>query len=212
MFKFKEKLYNKLAIKNQNFKNGFSFIELLLSISIISIGLVGVAGLVVYNLSFSKLSSERLIATNLAQEGIEVVRNIRDSNWLEGNSFDSNISPGLSIPIFTGPGIQKNNDPSDVNKWELANIGGADWKKQVYYDNEIRTLINLKNQFHGQSKFQEVSSNFPDYWEKTLFTRWIEISYPSFDEIKVISIVEWTDRSGNQNTITLEEHLYDWKP
>ena len=35
-----------------------------------------------------------LIASNLSQEGIEVIRNIRDTNWLNGGAFDDSLSIG----------------------------------------------------------------------------------------------------------------------
>ena len=57
-------------------------VEVLIALTVLIIGamgslrLLGVAGV------NNQLTKERVLATNLAREGIEAVRNIRDTNWL----------------------------------------------------------------------------------------------------------------------------------
>src|SRR5438128_2018744 len=43
-------------------------------------------GLAVYALSSAAVSKNSIIASNLAREGVEVVRMMRDSNWLAGEA------------------------------------------------------------------------------------------------------------------------------
>ena len=62
---------------------GFSLLELIITILVVSIGILGTHSVVSYTLSAIGLSASRLTAAYLAQEGIEIVRNIRDTNWLE---------------------------------------------------------------------------------------------------------------------------------
>lgn len=64
-----------------NNEQGFGLMEVIVSIFIILIGLMGVMALVNYSTIAGGTSASRLIAANLAQEGIEVVRNIRDLNF-----------------------------------------------------------------------------------------------------------------------------------
>ncbi|MCK4520858.1 prepilin-type N-terminal cleavage/methylation domain-containing protein [Candidatus Parcubacteria bacterium] len=202
---------------------GFSLLEVLVAITVLIVGLVGAIGLIVYNVSISRASPEKIIAVNLAQEGIEVVRNIRDSNWLAGVVWDQDIPSGNSIPIFTDN--NRNDWPSDPDKWRLSHIGAAEsWKEDVYYDDI--------DKFYGQSKKQSTNpAQFPDDWISTIFTRkititeffvidenprkfaFIKIVMAKFwpDQVKVISQVDWTDRSGNSHTIILENHLYNWR-
>jgi len=61
-------------------KNGFTFIEIIVAITIFSIGILAVLGLMTNNLKLMDQNSTRLQATVLAKEGIELVYNIRDSN------------------------------------------------------------------------------------------------------------------------------------
>lgn len=62
---------------------GFTFLEVLIAIAIISIGLMAGLALMTMTIASSSMGTSQLIAANLAQEGIEVVRNIRDDNWLD---------------------------------------------------------------------------------------------------------------------------------
>ncbi|MBD3282228.1 MAG: prepilin-type N-terminal cleavage/methylation domain-containing protein [Candidatus Portnoybacteria bacterium] len=65
-----------------NFKKGFTLMEVIVSIAIVLTGLIGSIGLIFFSVSGISYNENRLMASNLAQEGIEIVRNIRDSNWL----------------------------------------------------------------------------------------------------------------------------------
>lgn len=63
-----------------------------MAILIIAIGLVGVLSLVIQNIQAQYINKNILIASGLAQEGLELVRNQRDTNWLTpGNSWNQDI-------------------------------------------------------------------------------------------------------------------------
>ena len=44
--------------------------------------------------STSVVVKNNLIAANLAQEGVEVIRGIRDTNWFNGTAFDTGLADG----------------------------------------------------------------------------------------------------------------------
>ncbi len=75
-------------------RNGFTLIEAIVSIGILIIGLTGVLSLANQSLSIASASKTRLVASNLAQEGIEVIRNNRDNNWLAEIPFNSGLLDG----------------------------------------------------------------------------------------------------------------------
>lgn len=68
----------------KNNKKGFGLVELVMAMLILSIALVGILNLMTYLVKASKVNKDKIIALNLAREGIEVLRNVRDSNWLNG--------------------------------------------------------------------------------------------------------------------------------
>ncbi len=77
-----------------NFKKGFTIIELTIVVFILAVGIVGIMGLVSRIFNYTNLISSKLIAAYLSQEGIEIVRNIRDSNWIEEDTWDSGLTTG----------------------------------------------------------------------------------------------------------------------
>ena len=67
-------------------------IEVVSTIFIITVGAVGVFGLVYQTFVFTTVAPPKLTAAYLAQEGIEIVRNIRDTNWLRGLAWDTGLT------------------------------------------------------------------------------------------------------------------------
>ncbi len=76
--------------KNKNQK-GFSLLEVAIAVSIITIGFIGVSSLSNQSLQVEQTNRNTIIASMLAQEGLEIVRNIRDENWLEGRDFKDGL-------------------------------------------------------------------------------------------------------------------------
>ena len=64
----------------RNFGQGL--LEMVIAVALVIAIVVSVLFLVNTNLTGQKESEFQIVAANLAREGIEVVRNIRDSNWL----------------------------------------------------------------------------------------------------------------------------------
>jgi Tfp pilus assembly protein PilV len=70
----------------------FTLIETIVAISILTVGILAVSSLISYFISVSSISRQRLIAAYLAQEGIEIVKNIRDTNFISGTAWDSGLT------------------------------------------------------------------------------------------------------------------------
>ncbi len=75
-------------------RQGFTLLEVIFAITIISVAMISVLGLFRYIVLAGRLSSDKFIASNLAQEGVELVRSVRDSNWLAGSpvAWDNRIN------------------------------------------------------------------------------------------------------------------------
>jgi Tfp pilus assembly protein PilV len=79
-------------------KKGFSLGEIMLSIFVLSIGLVGTIGLIANNIKNASDTRDSIIASELVQEGVELVRNIRDNNWIAGRTtFDGVFLPAGAV-------------------------------------------------------------------------------------------------------------------
>lgn len=80
----------KPEIKKNN--SGISILEVIVAMTIITIGLVGVLSLVIQNVRAYYVNRYVLMAAGLAQEGLELVRNVRDLNWLtQGNAWKQGL-------------------------------------------------------------------------------------------------------------------------
>ncbi|MDP2909936.1 MAG: prepilin-type N-terminal cleavage/methylation domain-containing protein [bacterium] len=75
-------------------KFGFTMIEVMGAIFILSVGILGSYIIIQNTLALTFSSASRLSAAYLAEEGIEIVRNIRDTNWVSGNSWDYGLADG----------------------------------------------------------------------------------------------------------------------
>ncbi len=68
--------------KSPGFGSGFSIVEVVIALGIVTVALLGIVSLVVQNIQVKGMNKNYLLASALAQEGLELVRNMRDSNWL----------------------------------------------------------------------------------------------------------------------------------
>lgn len=73
-------------------QKGQTMLELIITIGIIVSSVMAILGLVIATTKTSSASKAQILATNLAREGIEIARSIRDNNWLSmdvgvANSF-----------------------------------------------------------------------------------------------------------------------------
>ena len=87
---------------------GFTLIEMIVVIFIVSVGLLGI--LSVYNINAKNQYEVRreLVAAGLAQEGMEMVRNIRDYNLMNGLNWWNNLCAGATGTCNLCPSIDYN--------------------------------------------------------------------------------------------------------
>lgn len=92
----------------------FTLIEIIVAIFLITIGAGGAFAVIQRTTAFTSITSSRLAAVYLAQEGIEISRNIRDTNWLKQR---------------TNPGTLWDGGLSSSD-WEVINMNGEPTKFQ----------------------------------------------------------------------------------
>lgn len=81
MFNNQEK--NKIHCSEHRRNSGQTLIETLAAVFILTMGVTASVGLAIYALNTSGGIVKQIIATGLAREGLEAVRNMRDTNWLQ---------------------------------------------------------------------------------------------------------------------------------
>lgn len=95
-------MYCKYLLKNQkkHKKTGFTIIEVILAIFILTTAAFGSFNLIRQVLATSSLNESRMTAYYFAQEAVEEIKNIRDVNYLQENDWRQGIGNSPPQKIF----------------------------------------------------------------------------------------------------------------
>ena len=75
-------------------------LETIIAIAVLTTGIAGSVALLSRTIAAGSMVRDQLIAANLAQEGMEVVHNIRHTNWIENVVWDDGLIEGDSCVNF----------------------------------------------------------------------------------------------------------------
>lgn len=164
---------------------GFTLVETLVAIAILLIAVVGPISLIGDALHKLYYAKDQMIAINLAQEGIEVVRQVRDTNMLKATADPINFA--------WNDGIVANNYIIDVNSTTpITFSSGGSTPQPVYID---------ANGFYVQT------AGSATQFRRIVLTE--DVAGAVGRELKVTSTVTWTT-GGQVGTITVTEYLFKW--
>jgi Tfp pilus assembly protein PilV len=88
------------SFRNSRSNSGQTLIETLVAIFILVMGITSAVGLAIYAFASSTTVTKQIVATGLAREGIEAVKNMRDTNWLSQTAIDKNCYNYASSTAF----------------------------------------------------------------------------------------------------------------
>jgi len=181
--------------------SGFTLIETLVAVSILTMAIVAPMTLVSKSLSAAYYARDQIAAFHLAQEAIETVRHIRDHNILV-TALDTPTDILAGIPVGQRFIVDTRNDRIwDETNWSTC-LGG-----------EVPPL-KTDGTFHGHGDFP-CEPNEPG-WTPTRFTRYVEAIAVASDEnnipqeIRISVTVTWRASSLQLRSITISENLYRW--
>lgn len=221
-------------------RQGFTLIETLVALAVILAALTGPVALITRGIIDFSFSKNKIIAINLAQEGVELVRLVRENNvlcdtlngptrtreWDDDPSSGSSLGSGgvqyaFDVTQTEDIGCAPSGDPMDATiSTPKTNIGSCNV-------NHLKLDVN--------SVYNYVTGN------DTPFLRCVKICVPADpggnecgtsndapppvipadDQMEIVSTVEWQERdvTGNfsqcpilgSRCVTLRERLYNWK-
>lgn len=200
-------------------RRGQSMLEAIISIGIIVTSVAASLTLVQGAISAEKESEAGIIATNLAREGIEVVRALRDSNWLAGIAWDQGFSGTgsdyTSILVFT---------PS-TNTWALSFVTDliTDGSASVY--RYPAGTGSATEGLHVQAQSQPTNTDRTDFSRLITTNPICDDGSPTYSIItsgsscatmekigvQVISRVAWTAAGDRARDVTVEELMFNWR-
>lgn len=169
----------KPEIKKNNF--GISLIEVIVVMTIITVSLIGVLSLVIQNIKAQYINKNVLIASGLAGEGLELIRNGRDLNWLtQGNAWKQGLVGDGDYTIDYG-------GPASIN---LAVDSVDEAGARLYVDGDgfyVHTATAAATNFYR------------------LIT-----AADQGDYLDIKCTVRWKEGTQNHD-YTAETHLYNWR-
>lgn len=114
--------------KKHFINSGFTLLETVIAIAILTSSILMVYTAIVRVISYSYDNQNQLIASYLAQEGIEVVRNIRDTNWVEGAaSWKDGLGAGTYRVQYDSLSLLSNQDiPLNIDASGFYSYGAGD--------------------------------------------------------------------------------------
>jgi type II secretory pathway pseudopilin PulG len=166
----------------------FTLLETVTVLFIISVGMVGVLSLTVRSANFQTTNKNLVIAGQLAQEGIELVYNVRDTNWR------------LNTATTTIP----------WNRYITGTATGTNYKLD-YLNFAPIPITDI-----SQARLQQGSSTNPGLYlhdatqPDSIFSRMITIASSTSASSSVTSLVTW-DEQGQTKSYQLQTVLYNWK-
>lgn len=170
---------------------GFTLIETLVAITLLTIAVVTPMALTNRSLSASYYARDQITAFYLAQEGIELVRAVRDGNILEhvrGGTADTFAFPGIS------------------------NVDGAVFTVDTHVPigNSMQTCAGTCPPLQTDGVFY----GYEGGWRDTIFTRTVRTNFvdATQDELKVSVEISWQSGAYQRRSFTISESLYRWLP
>lgn len=188
------------TIKSQS---GLSLPEAIVAIAVLVVGLFSGILVASYGISTMTYTRHYQEANHLAAEGLETVRAVRDSNWLNKTAWTLDLAPGSYIVIF---------DSSDGRTKLQKNNGLA-----IDFGNLENTLSEETRVFNvtepPETPYFTQDPNTVEARYATVFYRQVDITdTPAVGPIKkrIRSSVIFRHKT-NYKVVQLEEDLYDWK-
>lgn len=207
-------------------QRGQTLIEVLVAVGILLAGVIAVITLSIASLKADQLSSRKIVALNLAREAAEVLRNIRDSNWLAGMRDDCSISAtnytddwfrGVSDDTQCAPGAQDIILRFDTMSYQWESVGTA------------APLTDGKIYFLNNGTYVQ-GAPLPAGTTSTIYTRYVTLTPRDStsglaDEACVVTagkcskithydvLVTVTSALNTQtDVVQIGSKLYNWKP
>jgi type II secretory pathway pseudopilin PulG len=207
---------------------GFTLIETLVAVMLLSFALLGPFALAMHSLRLSREARQQLTAVYLAQEAIEIAQSVRSNNSADDTSADHNLwmdgifrecdSSGCVVngmapaPTSGIPGIWRkmfpspDSSPADQIPLQACN-GPCDVKANVY--------ISSPGLFYIQS----VNAPLPPPAINSGFTRVLVATAPNDPdpgnpsrEVVLTATVTYRGYNNALRTVVITETLYNWFP
>lgn len=174
--------------------SGFTLIETLVAISLLTVAIVAPMALAAQSLASAYYARDQITAFFLAQEAVEEVRSVRDSQVLQ---------------------IAKNSSGSSINLFGSIPIGTSGSPRPFTVDARQTSAASAITECSGTCPPLQTDGTLYGYnsgWADSNFTRTVTASFVGGgqDEIRVTVVVSWKTGALQTRSFSLSENLYRW--
>lgn len=193
---------------------GQSFIEAMVAITVIVTSISSSLALVQSSITATTNGGVQVTAANLAREGMEVVRAMRDTNWLKSQSFQVGLVDAggskTARPIL---------DTAD-GTWSLSfaatsltaqNAAVYLTADGLYLQADAQPSGSVVSPYTRVVTLQHLCRDNTTGSERAVGGNATCLGSETLVGLLVDSTVRWRGVSGIYQTLTVEERLYDWR-
>ncbi len=170
----------------------FTLIETLIAITLTTVVITAVTGLILTTLMANTRNTRTLQATFLAQEGLEAVRYMRDSNWLQNYAWNS-------AAALWGQSFHVDADMPERTLYlvnEVCSGEGPCFSLSTLEEESIVTLDENVSFSRALTFLAVEDENNPGAYRE--------------DTVQVTCTVTWDER-GNERSLSLSTYLSNWE-
>ena len=186
------KIFNfKFSIFNKNPRSGFTVLESIVAVMILSLAISGAFSAVQQGLSQSIIAKDEVKAFYLAQEAVELIRNKRDNNqlvfmnggadsWLSGITDAPNCPPNKVCRAD----VVAHSLTLCGDNWESCPVLKQDQSTFLYsYTSGTNTNFKREIKIEPSTDPNEIKITVKIYWTKGIITRSFEFKTLLHDRI-----------------------------
>lgn len=181
-------------------ERGQTLNEAVIAVSLLTLGVIGMLGGIVRSFSQAGILADRVTATFLAAEGVEIAKNIVDGTSMRSSKAGTDLY-----------GSNWRNDfPNEKKYYQLDFYATASGSPAVVNpeaglsDSEKVSLVPLK--------FDAATSIFSYSGGKdTSFRRLVGVPVSSGNRMKIRSYVYWLAKNGGWYSVSTETDLLNWR-
>lgn len=192
----------KIESSNTNTKKGFTIIETLVSFTIFSFALVGLLAMTGKGISDVTIAKNRMVANFLAQEGVELIRAMRDDQIVAANSaVEIDQAWGVFTNLVDAP-CSAVNQGCDIDPLGTGSLGTL--SPHPCNDGQLGCALffNTKTGYYGYKPDADSASN--------VFNRSIVVERKANSNERLVTVtVSWKKGLRTENT-QVTENLYSW--
>ena len=180
--------------------SGFTIIETLVAVAVLLISLVAPLTIAERGLASAEAARSEITAFYLAQEAVEYIRNVRDTNALAGRGAGANPQwlQGLNSCVNANCGVDTTAPPG----LQVVSCSSSNSNCLLYQYIGQSTSDTLFGVFGHRS-----SSN----WKATNMTRTVRLrEVQSKVEAEVLVTITWRAGSLGSRTLTVKENIFNW--